>query len=87
MVPVQNGAFPVMNKYENIRKLGGTGNDIDESNLGSQKSTLHDLFHMQILNLNISYMNINVGVSEGRGQEIRKRLMRREEEGFKRKCG
>lgn len=53
MVPVQNGAFPVMNKYENFRKLGGTGNDIDESNLGSQKSTLHDPFNMQILNLNI----------------------------------
>lgn len=76
-----------MNKYENIRKQGGTGNDIDESNLGSQKSTLHDLFNMQILNLSISCMNINVGVSEGRDQEIRKRLMRREEEGFKRKCG
>lgn len=61
MAPVQNGTLPVISKCEIFRKLCGTGNDIDESNLGSQKSTLYDLFNMQILNLNICvYMNINV---------------------------
>ena len=32
-------------------------------------------------------MNINVGESEGRGQEMRKRLMRREEEALRENVG